>query len=687
MSPHALAPRADAARRAPYPPPPLSQTCTDGPNGSVCGPCPSGFSAIAGGSACVDTNGCAANPKQPGSLTPCFAGVPCGDVPAAQDRSGRDFVCASCPVGYAGNGTSCGPCTLLGTIPGASFAGVTVPRAAPLSFFGAGNFPARAANGFPCASNPPGGITFSWSAEPRPLSPDAPISAAGASVPEAALALLNQASLNPNLQIPARVLPTRTSWTFTLRTCYAGSRSAALCGFASRNVTIASSPLVPVVSGGNAIVSVGGGPFTLDASGSFDPDGEPGGLSFSWACEKTRPAAEEVGGAAAAATECLQPDDAGPATAGLGPGGRPQLTLLLAGARDPARANYTLRLRVAKAGGQRSATATVWVAVSDSRVVLPRISLRVSPAVGARVNPSRKIAVAATTSSSNPQSLTTAWSVVSPPALAGAAFLASAAATPLTDTPTLVLSPNTLPPGSEVVVRLTATDSEGTSFADMPLSVSSAPRDGGIVVSPPAGGALRTSFNLTAVRWTRASTDLPLEYSFLYQVVGLPATATGAGGGFVTASPFSFSPTLVTQLPAGLAEGGYLVNCTVLVRNAAGVVSALPGPAQAVSVSWDDGLLADGARVSDISSALSGQAGALATTGRAQAAINLLVAAGRLLSAAADNATQSGGGGGEGGGGTANATAAAERVKARAMRNLTELLTTRPAPAPPQLRK
>lgn len=544
------------------------QTCTDTPQGSTCGPCPRGYTAVGPtATMCVDTNGCSANPKQPGSLTPCFSGVPCADVPAALDTlaTGRgDFVCAGCPVGYAGNGTSCSPCTLSASIPGASFAGSTALRASPLSFFGAGAFPPRAANGFACASNPPGGITFAWFAEPRPLTPGGTVSAAGSAVPDAVDQLLGLASLNPNLEVPAKALPVRTSWTFTLRTCYSGSRNAALCGTAQRNVTIASSPLVPFVTGGNAVVSLGAGAVVLDASGSYDPDDEPGAISYSWSCEQQ----QQQGGAQPAA--CMQPDGGGPVTAGLGPGGGPQLALLLAGVRNPAEANYTVRLRIAKSGGQRAVSTSVWVAVSDTRVRLPRISLRVAPARGTRVNPSDKIVLTADTVSADPPSLTTTWSVVSPPSLAlggGSSFLEANAATPLTaNSPALVLNPNSLPPGTEVVVRFTATNSEGTAFADLPLTASAAPRGGRIVVSPPVGAALETVFNFTAVDWTRGSPDLPLEYSFLYQVVGGPPVPTGAGGNFFTASPFSFSPTLLTTLPAGIEGSGYRINCTVQAR-------------------------------------------------------------------------------------------------------------------------
>lgn len=440
-------------------------------------------------------------------------------------------------------------------------------RARGITLYGAAAFPQRARNGFSCPEDPAGGLTFTWTAEPRAAT------TTGGAVSEAPLSaaadrLLGVASLSPDLVLPPKALPGRSSWTFTLRACYGASRSESLCGTASRSVTAASSPIVPVLSGGYSVVTTAMGAILFDASASYDPDDEPGTLRFAWACEA--PVSQLLGTPDRA---CLGPDRE-PITRGLGPGGGPQLSIaLLGGAGGAAGTNYTISVTVSK-GGARSARSEVWLGVrSDSPAVLPRISVRVvTPArggKGTRVSPSDKILLAADIVSTDPPSLTTLWSVASsPPALSARTLAAGGAATPLNSS-SLVLNPNVLPPDSVVVLRLTATDSQGSSFTDVPLSVSAEPRGGSVAISPPEGLGLTTRFTLNATGWERQSADLPLEYSFLYSVLAGAGAAGAEGGGFTTLSPFSPSPVLVALLPAGAASGSYRLNVTVQARHPA----------------------------------------------------------------------------------------------------------------------
>ncbi len=54
-------------------------------------------------------------------------------------------------------------------------------------------------------------------------------------------------------------------------------------------------------------------------------------------------------------------------------------------------------------------------------------------------------------------------------------------------------------------------------FADLYLSVNSPPRGGHIEVSPSAGYAYETAFNLTALQWDDSPEDLPLQFAFSYR--------------------------------------------------------------------------------------------------------------------------------------------------------------------------
>lgn len=164
---------------------------------------------------------------------------------------------------------------------------------------------------------------------------------------------INQAA-SPNLLIPARTLPVGQSAVAALTVCYAATSDKRACGTASTAFTVTGSPLVAALSGVNAVIGTppaavrpllparrtpaltsentavcpprsctcrlliprlrpktgrrpssdrrppplppsscvtGTSAVTLDCSrGSFDPDGEPGGLTFSWDCRGPNPA-------------------------------------------------------------------------------------------------------------------------------------------------------------------------------------------------------------------------------------------------------------------------------------------------------------------------------------------------------------------------------------------------------------
>lgn len=353
---------------------------------------------------------------------------------------------------------------------------------------------------------------------------------------------------------------------------------------------------------------VGEGNVTLDASGSRDPDGDPGALAFSWSCTPPRyplagalyPALDGYSGCQAAdGSAALVEQQTGSA-----------LALQLLG--TPAGANYTLSLTVSK--GDRVATTSVWLVVRAA-VRLPVITVQALGA--AKVNPAAKLTLRASVSSFFPDTLSTVWSVVSPPEFTGLLALPGVAATPLSSQ-SLVINAGSLPPRQTVVFRLSASDRGGSSAAEIAVPVSGAPTGvggrplGDISVSPSSGFGLNTSFAVTASGWFEGD-DGPLQYAFQYTVAGVDAPPVA----LLDFRPQSSAAGV--QLPAGDPAGGGVVNVAVVVRNAFGA-TAVSAPA-AVKVVWDNAVLTDPAAQSALVSQQAADATSKVLTGNPDAAL------------------------------------------------------------------
>lgn len=315
---------------------------------------------------------------------------------------------------------------------------------------------------------------------------------------------------------------------------------------------------VATLGGGNTVV--GEGLISIDASGSRDPDGEPGSLFFSWVCSPPNGGAQLPGALVPPIAGYSGCQTANGTALSLSEASSPAVAVQLLG--TPAGANYTLSVRVEK--GDRVAYASVWLVVRAG-VRLPVISLQ--GLAMAKANPDAKLTLQAAVSSAYPASLTTAWSVVSAPA---AFNLSAAADTPLS-LQSLVVRAGTLPPRSTVVFRLSAQDLGGTSTADVAIPVSGTPEGpsgspkGSFSVSPSAGLGLETRFSLRADNWTADASDLPLSYAFFYSV-------DGADGPPV--SLLDFKPQSATSgvlLPAGDPSGNSTISVFCVVQNAFGV--------------------------------------------------------------------------------------------------------------------
>jgi len=372
-------------------------------------------------------------------------------------------------------------------------------------------------------------------------------------VPTDSAAWRSQAS-TPTLTFPPLYLATGPRARVTLRVCYAGapplsdgSIDISLCGSSAVTFTVVSAPLLAVLSGGDAIV--GELPLLLDASLSIDTSAEPVNLVFAWAC------VGPTGGSCFSSTGALL---------AFAPGAPNQTVTLQGSSLASGGKLYSITVTVSK--GSRVASTTSTLSVFSS--VLPIVA--VQGLSTAAVLASQRVVLYATVSSRNPASLATTWSVT-PAAGSPALNLSSplVAATPTTSR-SFVLLPNVLKPGASYTFRLTATDSDGTAYAQLPLAVASSPRglggaaSGALSVLPASGIALQDNFMLTASAWAG---DAPLAFSFLYSVDGT---------NFIALTDFQPLASINVTLPPGSAAAGNSLSLRVLVRSAVGAVSAVP---------------------------------------------------------------------------------------------------------------
>lgn len=286
----------------------------------------------------------------------------------------------------------------------ASFPGATLLRAEENTLFASTTYPDRVGGTGPSGAffdcpSPAGGFTFQWGGY---TDPGGALSFAGGTPNFAA---------TPTLIIPPLSLLPSARTGFQTLVSYTGNRDPALSGRAFVPCVTEFSPLVAVVSGGNAAAG-NAHPRVLDASASFDPDAQMDDpLLFSWACAVAAeaPGARPTSQCLTARGELLSLPNASVVT----------LPPLVASRR------YFLALTVSKAGSGRATRVTVWLSVRpgalplvlvEARQPLPPTAAQAKAALSAAILPSSAGRGGASRRSllGTDDGVTTNWTVVEP---------------------------------------------------------------------------------------------------------------------------------------------------------------------------------------------------------------------------------------------------------------------------------
>ncbi|KAK3241696.1 hypothetical protein CYMTET_48565 [Cymbomonas tetramitiformis] len=476
--------------------------------------CPIGYSAT-GDALCADTDGC--------SPAPCFPGVPCADVAAP----GEGFICGSCPEGHRGDGATCELCELVVRyLPEMSTVIAGEMKRSVTNQLGAAFLGLSEAD---CVLTQ--GVVYRW---------DALLSDGTAFLLDSTTNMRETLTL----YLPKNSLTAKTAYSMQLTASLRGNRQVA----AAVNTTfqVKSEPLVALIQGG--FVQTGAGiPVELDAGVSYDPDGAPGEMTYSWTCMRTDAAAPDPYCRSAADSALL------PATLSAS-----LLSLALLGATGEG-AQYTLVCQVRK--GDRRASASTTVSIREGSLAVPAITpLRQKLAANS------KLTLTAQVASLSPETLSLHWSLRPLAASPDTVELAEVAATPL-DLTNLVVRADSLMPGGVYLFTLTAEDGHGSAQTTLQVRVNSPPHSGGIAVTPLEGVMAETLFGCQGSGWEDDAEDMPLFYQLRYEVMG-------ADGGWKMLTQWQPFPVFSVQMnAAGLEAHGRLVRVCLYVKDALGATA------------------------------------------------------------------------------------------------------------------
>ena len=389
--------------------------------------------------------------------------------------------------------------------------------------------------------------------------------------------------------------------------------------------SVAAEPVVPVVIGCNATLTVDGGAIRVDASQSFDPN-------VGYRTQAARDAVNVSLGAFSQDAACGATVD----------------TLSFSGEAlrlDPrpsyAGCTFTLSLDLRDALGALASTHTCSLSLLAEPTPLPRILVAFG---GTKVDPQRSLTVPATVESYAPD-VVWQWTLLETGAPQGDAVAAGAAnASYFSQGPAapadLVLPPLSLRPGAQYTLTLRAafvppfvapdgTLRSGADEAQMSvLLTANAPPAGGALSVFPEEGSFSTIFDLQTSGWS--DPDLPLRFTF----VALPQQGQPAS----ILNPSSPSATsLQARLPAGVEANAFALDLEVVAADAFGAEASaaeravvLPGATPEESI---DGALAIISEVSGLEDADTVIQALLSASAAASAGVQ---DAGGALSAAAE---------------------------------------------------
>ncbi|KAK3272607.1 hypothetical protein CYMTET_19114 [Cymbomonas tetramitiformis] len=497
---------------------------------------------------------------------PCFPGVVCTEVPAAQRAPGAaNHICGECPEGYRGNGTWCEVCELLlsldhqmGTVINGEMKRQYVNQLTGV---------------FHGLSDPTcvltQGVEYMWE---------------GTSSDGKVLALDNDINKHDSLQLylPRHFLTANVMYHVRLRAALCGNRRVFAKAYTS--FAVPSQPLVALINGGN-VRTAEGSPIRLDAGASVDPDEAPGEIYYKWKCVRTDRAALDANvsglgdrGDAGEYTvnwEVPRTDQEAKGMHCRTIGGnllpvvmhQAVLTIMLQGAQWGA--HYALACEISK--GDRRSTASTWVTIFLGSAPVPALQ----PLPG-KHTPSTKLILMSDAESLRSDTLEFRWSAENVTG-AGSGFpldLASATSNSVY-VPELVLRPNTLTPGSTYRFMLTARDSHGVSSAVLDVRVNSPPHSGELLpVTPLEGYLLDTVFDFQGIGWEDDDDDKPLWYQVRYEVV-VPEWTTNLDQHRFMLSQWQVSPKFQERLcAAGLEETEYRVTVFLYVKDSLGATAA-----------------------------------------------------------------------------------------------------------------
>jgi len=297
------------------------------------------------------------------------------------------------------------------------------------------------------------------------------------------------------MRLPANTLKASTSY---LVSCTVAFRYAPqISTTASTRITVNSGNLVAAIKGGVVEQPLAADKrLTLDGSDSTDPDATADALVYAWACDSagTAPKAGisfyEVGAATATTSTNFAKVD------------------VVFDARHGG-ARLTCMLVVSKPG--RTAVAASTDVLVSADVAMPVV--RVTSAISAKYNPSAgtfaAIAFDFASSDSNRTGCATRWSSLdAPPGVFSKAVTASSP---------MLIDLGFAEPHAVYNLRLTATDSLGSSsYAVIELTMNAPPTSGVFTVWPASGAPLVTVFRLEMAQWSDDEGDLPFTYGFSY---------------------------------------------------------------------------------------------------------------------------------------------------------------------------